>query len=325
MIKDILKKEYIDLANNYVNDIVQLTNDPDFVTEGEEKYIGYEKIGKYYSGPSKVLDDIELKKGEVIAKYIGDGILFDLACGDGAFTVPIAKYKTKIVAGDISNEMLNILKYRAEINDITLETVKLCRVNALHLPFKDESFDFVIANSFLHLTSVPDQAIDEIYRVLKKGGKFLHFKDSPARKDVLDDVEEITEEEKANNQKYLELLYAFDKRYWSIIRGEYNIGQSQYSWKYDCNEKCTNDFVNKEEVYIEHKSKKSFNDLWEGYLFRMSGKGFSSQSLIPDDIHKKVFTQVMDEFVDKYKEDFYKNYIYTYINMNTTLMTVYIK
>lgn len=322
MLNKILKEDKKYLLNNKVGNIYQLSNDPDVVTDGDIKYIGYEHIGKYYSGESKVLSKHDIEKCEFISKYIGDGFLLDLACGDGLYTVPLSFYNINIVAGDISNKMLSILEYRAKINKINLDTVELCRINALDLPFEDESFDFVIGNSFLHLISKPEIAIKEIYRVLKKGGKFLCFEDLPGQEHKMVN---ITEDEENKNKEHDKVLYEFENRYWSIIKGEYSLKQSMYSWKFNRDEACMKLFNTKEEILIECNSYKEKIDLWESYLYRTSGKGFSSQSYIPDEIHKKVFNQVMDEFINKYGEEFYKNYTFTYAISGIDKMIVYIK
>jgi SAM-dependent methyltransferase len=48
-----------------------------------------------------------------------------------------------------------------------------CRMD--DLPFPDESFDYVLSDQVLeHIESDPSRAIDESYRVLKKGGVAVH-------------------------------------------------------------------------------------------------------------------------------------------------------
>lgn len=291
------------------NHIYQLSNDPDFNTnEGEINYIGYERIGEFYSGKSKVLEDSDLIRGEKISEMIGNGILLDLACGDGLFTVPIAKKGTKIVAGDISNNMLRILQKRAQINNISLDCVELCRINALDLPFADHVFDFVIANSFLHLISKPEIALKEIYRVLKKGGKLLCFDDAP-NQEVKNSV--ISEEDEEENKKCQFIISTFDARYFEILRNEYGLKKSMYSWKFNRDELCKDLFSSNEEQMIYTVEKKMMITLEDGYLYRLDGKGYSAQSLIPDEIHEIVFHKVLNEFIDRYGEEMY-HYKYTY-------------
>ena len=161
----------------------QLSDMPDMVVDGEDdKYIGYEHIGENYSGNRKyVIEDKDFAVAKEIAHLTGDGIFLDLACGDGCFTVPVASLGTKVIAGDISNTMLKVLKQKAEENKVSLQNVTLCRMNALEIPLADESVDTVVANSVLHLISNPEKVIGEICRVLKKGGCFICIDDAPGK------------------------------------------------------------------------------------------------------------------------------------------------
>ena len=45
--------------------------------------------------------------------------------------------------------------------------------DAGNLPFSDDSFDIVFANGVLHHTENTESAIDEMYRVVKPGGKCI--------------------------------------------------------------------------------------------------------------------------------------------------------
>lgn len=134
----------------------QLSDMPDMVTDGDgDKYIGYEHIGKSYSGACRYLIEERdaLFAGEV-AGMTGEGVLLDLACGDGCLTVPCAAEGAHIIAGDISNSMLSLLQERAAHLGISLENVTLCRMNALDIPHECESVDTVVADSVPHLIPI---------------------------------------------------------------------------------------------------------------------------------------------------------------------------
>ena len=64
--------------------------------------------------------------------------------------------------------MLCLLQQKADSHKISLDTVTLCRMNALEIPLAMESVDTVVADSVLHLISNPQKVIAEILRVLKK-------------------------------------------------------------------------------------------------------------------------------------------------------------
>jgi ubiquinone/menaquinone biosynthesis C-methylase UbiE len=49
-----------------------------------------------------------------------------------------------------------------------------CRLgNSENLPIVDNEVDFVFANMYLHHVDNPQKAIDELYRILKRGGKII--------------------------------------------------------------------------------------------------------------------------------------------------------
>jgi len=197
-----------------------LSDMPDIVTDGSaDKYIGYEYIGEHYSGNRKYLiEERDALFAKEVTKLTQDGTFLDLACGDGCFTVPCASFGTKIIAGDISNTMLSILRKKAEYNTISFDRLTLCRMNALDIPLEDESIDTVVANSVLHLISNPKKVVSEIYRVLKNGGAFICKDDRPGRN--TDNV--------FDNSKYNEIVNVMYSAYWAKLR-EQNIEPKKYT------------------------------------------------------------------------------------------------
>lgn len=282
----------------YNNLIYRFTDDPYMVKDetADVKYIGYEDIGEYYSGLSlneKVQVDEQHRK---ISELVGDGILLDLACGDGAYTIPLVLLKVKTLSMDISDKMLSLLYKRAEIAEIDFSRLVVCRGNALSIPLCDNSVDAVIANSVLHLISKPELVIKEIRRVLKFGGKYFTFEDKP----TIGKLNKcgITEEEKANNEKYDMFSSLIHKRYFQKLKS-YDINGTRYSWKFDRDQVCREMFDH-EETYIIQKNRKIVNQFKDTFLYRMGGKGYSDQSDVPWDIHAKVFEEVMSEFFSQY-------------------------
>jgi ubiquinone/menaquinone biosynthesis C-methylase UbiE len=284
------------------NRIYQLTDAPYIVKDdsADVKYIGYEDIGEYYSGKS-LLEKINIDGiYKQTAQIIGNGVLLDLACGDGLFTIPLAAQNISVISMDISDKMLDLVYKRAEIAELDPACLTVCRANALDIPLMDCSVDAVIANSMLHLISTPEFVIKEIHRVLKKGGKFITFEDKPSSSNVGND--DLTEEEKADNKKADELSNLFHGRYFEILKNEYNIYGTRYSWKFDREKICSEIFNHKKIYPVERKINKTKSNFKDGFLHRMGGKGFSDQSDVPFDIHKSVFDRVMAEFTEKYGE-----------------------
>jgi ubiquinone/menaquinone biosynthesis C-methylase UbiE len=284
---------------DFNNGVYQLTNDPYMVkdTTAEIQYIGYEDIGEAYSsGAAFHLMSVNDKLDKV-AELIGDGVLLDLGCGDGLFTVPLLKRGTSIIAMDISDKMLSLLYKRAEKDSVDTAKLIVCRANALDIPLSNGSVDAVIANSMLHLISKPEKVVNEIYRVLKKGGKFISFEDKPTTSVTTD--RNLNDDEKAENEKHENMVGYFHRRYFEILKNEHNLFGTRYSWKFDKESVCGELFTGKEVIAIpiNNKIKYTFGD---SFLCRMRDKGYSDQSDVPHDIHHNVFGRVLDEFVKKY-------------------------
>lgn len=295
------------------NSIWRLTDMPDIVTEGDgDRYIGYEHIGEKYSGIRKYLiEERDFLFAKEISNLTGDGIFLDLACGDGCFTVPCASLGTKIIAGDISITMLSILQKKAGHNNISLENVTLCRMNALDIPLEDETVQTVVANSVLHLISNPEKVVREIYRVLKRGGAFICMDDRPG----------TAGESKFDNEKYNEIINLIYKSYWDIMMGQ-GIMPIKYNWKFDRDALCSRLFEMKTSKCVERGNEYE-TPLKDWFLPRFIGRGFSDQANVPKDLHDKVIDQLINDFSQKYGDDFV-NIAYKGVE-DDILITMYIK
>lgn len=93
--------------------------------------------------------------------------VLDVGCGTGCF----AKF---LSASTFNVEYTGIDKDRNFINNAerleVTNTFKLFEGNAYELPFENESFDTVVSHTFFNCIEFPRIAIDEMKRVLKKGG-----------------------------------------------------------------------------------------------------------------------------------------------------------
>ena len=105
----------------------------------------------------------------ILTKNISsDAIVIELGAGTGAFTKSLLNCAGKVYAIDISSHSLNILSKRHH----QFHNLKTLVADMESLPFLDKSVDVIAASGCL---SYGDNFIvmSEIYRVLKKGGKFI--------------------------------------------------------------------------------------------------------------------------------------------------------
>lgn len=101
----------------------------------------------------------------------GDGVL-DVACGPANFTRGFARAvgPAGLAVGiDASVSMLE--RGVHEVQRESQENVVLVRGDATNLPFRDQSFDAVCCFGALYLIDDPLAALDEMTRVLNRGGR----------------------------------------------------------------------------------------------------------------------------------------------------------
>jgi len=98
--------------------------------------------------------------------------ILDVPCGGGvAFRALRADQDVRYIAGDLSEQMLERAKRRAE--ERGLGQVEFALADMQALPFADGIADLVLSYSGLHMVDDPASAVREIGRCLKPGGKLL--------------------------------------------------------------------------------------------------------------------------------------------------------
>ena len=94
--------------------------------------------------------------------------VLDVGCGDGVLASALASRGAQVTGLDMDPQMLAAAKRRARSASIELRLVE-GRVEAL--PFPSETFDRVVAVAVLCFVRNTDQAMSEIARVVKPGGR----------------------------------------------------------------------------------------------------------------------------------------------------------
>ncbi len=94
--------------------------------------------------------------------------ILDLGCGRGFYCQAISRLAPEAVvtAVDINNRYLK----EAQKN-MAGRKIKFVKASAVNLPFRDNSFDLIIASELLEHIKNDQAVIGEIYRLLKTGGK----------------------------------------------------------------------------------------------------------------------------------------------------------
>lgn len=94
--------------------------------------------------------------------------VLDIAVGTGWSTEQFCRAGADVTAIDLTPKAVEITKKRLAINNLSANVMEADQEN---LPFPDNSFDYVLAWGCLMHSPNTEKAINEIYRVLKPGGK----------------------------------------------------------------------------------------------------------------------------------------------------------
>jgi len=99
---------------------------------------------------------------------IGSGMrVLDIAAGTGNASIPAAQTGAEVTASDLTPELLEAGRRRAEAAGVELEWVE---ADAENLPFDDESFDVVMSSIGAMFAPHHQDVADELVRVCRPGG-----------------------------------------------------------------------------------------------------------------------------------------------------------
>jgi ubiquinone/menaquinone biosynthesis C-methylase UbiE len=93
--------------------------------------------------------------------------VLDVAAGTGNASIPAAKTGAEVTASDLTPELFDAGRRRAEAEGVELEWVE---ADAEHLPFEDESYDVVISSIGAMFAPHHQEVADELTRVCRRGG-----------------------------------------------------------------------------------------------------------------------------------------------------------
>ena len=115
---------------------------------------------------SEKLRDEDLKIVDVSNKACAD-----LGCGTGFISLGLSQKANIVFSVDISKNMLKELSRTAAKKNI--KNIYPIKGTMDDLPLFDRSMDFVFANMSLHHVPDAEKAINEMFRILKKGGTVI--------------------------------------------------------------------------------------------------------------------------------------------------------
>ena len=118
--------------------------------------------------------DVYWRKKMISALALPDnGKVLDMACGTGDVMLEIYRQKGRnvtIIGSDFSPAMLQLARQKISSRAIA-DTTTLIAGNALHMPFKPDSFDAVTIAFGIRNIADKQRALTAFYNRLKKGGR----------------------------------------------------------------------------------------------------------------------------------------------------------
>src|SRR6185295_8564705 len=96
--------------------------------------------------------------------------LLEVGVGAGTDHLQWARAGADCYGVDLTDAAIDTTRERLALYDLSSN---LQRVDAEHLPFEDNSFDFVYSWGVIHHSEKPEAIIAEIHRILKPGGMFI--------------------------------------------------------------------------------------------------------------------------------------------------------
>ena len=124
----------------------------------------YDDYAEYVMGKSLRLLLIKKLSGERDLREV-----IEFGCGTGYYTKAIARNALRVLATDLSDEMLDIA--RANLKDFSNVTIEKADCEGAAYP--PERFDTVIMANILHIIEDPRKALRESFRILKKRGLII--------------------------------------------------------------------------------------------------------------------------------------------------------
>lgn len=124
----------------------------------------FDELQKYVAGE----ETIKLISAE-IQKLKNLGEVLELGCGNGLYTQFLAKSASKILATDVSSDMVAYAKKNLE----EYENIRIEIADAYKTGYKESSFDTIFMANLIHVVEHPDKLLQESKRILKQEGQLV--------------------------------------------------------------------------------------------------------------------------------------------------------
>jgi ubiquinone/menaquinone biosynthesis C-methylase UbiE len=119
-------------------------------------------IRRLIQPPSELVEKLDITQGQTVV---------DFGCGPGYFTVELAKKAAKVIAVDLSMEMLE--KAKRKTSKAHAENVDFLQSNGTKIKLDDTSVDLILLVTVFHEIGEEATVLGEFSRILKPSGKLV--------------------------------------------------------------------------------------------------------------------------------------------------------
>ena len=108
---------------------------------------------------------------EMPLESLKDKNVLEVGCGAGSHSALFARHGAHVTAVDLTTSRVRATAAKFALLGADADICRTLQADAEALPFTDESFDIVYSNGVLHHTNDTERALNEVFRVLKPGGR----------------------------------------------------------------------------------------------------------------------------------------------------------
>ena len=109
------------------------------------------------------------EKPNIPKKFFKGKLVLDMGCGAGLQTRIMAQHGATVIGADLSDAVRAAYRNNSALSD----KVCITRADIFHLPFAEETFDYVYCEGVLQHTKDPRAAFYQLVRYVKPGGQIF--------------------------------------------------------------------------------------------------------------------------------------------------------
>ena len=160
----------IDLKNVTTDQVKSFWEEKPLCSEGNPHELGSIEFFEFYNLEREAIEPIPYSYD--LHEYVDfkDKKVLDVGSGNGYVLSKYASEGAEVFGIDITEAGIELCRKRFEILDLKGD---FRIADAEDIPFPDNSFDCVCSMGVLHHVPNTQKALDEIYRVLKPGGRLI--------------------------------------------------------------------------------------------------------------------------------------------------------